>query len=424
MQILDEVFLGNTIRQILIAIAIICLTYVFRRFSSKLLTSVLFKTFNKDSKGYYAEFIRLVVPAIQGLVFTAGCFFAIQVLKIPTALVIIDDEVINLDLIINHTLYLILIWRFMVILYRLTDFFGVIQSDKAALTESKFDDQLVPFIKDVVKVLVTLFGILFILGIVFNFNITAILGGLGLGGLAIALAAQDTLGNLFGSFTVFTDKPFMVGDLIDHKGIVGTVEKVGFRSTRIRTLDKSFVTVPNKDLVTNPLTNITESTHRRARFLIGLVYSTKPPVMRKIIAEIKELLLDHPETNDSPLVCFFEYGNSSLDILITYLVNTSDFNFFAGVKEEINFRIYEIVTSNGSSFAFPSTSIYLENPLPQNEMDIQINEMTLKLKEKEFQSTEDKKLEDVSILTKAGEPMEKLKSAEENPSSKENKDNA
>ncbi len=391
MQILNQVFLGNTIRQILIAIAIICLTYVFRRFSSKLLTSALFKTFGKDSKGFYVELIRLVVPAIQGLVFTAGVYFAIQFLNIPLKFVIVEEEVINLDLIVNHTLYLLLIWRFMVILYRLTDFFSFIQSDKAALTESKFDDQLVPFIKDVVKVLVTLFGFLFILGIVFNFNITAILGGLGLGGLAIALAAQDTLGNLFGSFTVFTDKPFMVGDLIDHKGIVGTVEKVGFRSTRIRTLDKSYVTVPNKDLVTNPLTNITESTHRRARFLIGVVYSTKPATLKKIVAEIREFLLNHPETNDSPLVRFFEYGDSSLNILVTYLVNTADYDFYTSVMEEVNYKIYEIVEANGSSFAFPSSSLYLETPLPQSEMQMKLQDMQLQLTEKEMQkSAEDK----------------------------------
>jgi MscS family membrane protein len=406
MQILDEVFLGNTIRQILIAIAIICLTYVFRRFSSKLLTSALFKTFGKDSKGFYAEFIRLVVPAIQGLVFSAGCYFAVQFLNITTKLNLVDDKIINLNLVINHTLYLILIWRFMVILYRLTDFFSFIQTEKAALTESKFDDQLVPFVKDVVKVLVTLFGFLFILGIVFNFNITAILGGLGLGGLAIALAAQDTLGNLFGSFTVFTDKPFMVGDLIDHKGIVGTVEKVGFRSTRIRTLDKSYVTVPNKDLVTNPLTNITESTHRRARFLIGVVYSTKPATLKKIVSEIKEYLLCHPETNDNPLVRFFEYGDSSLNILVTYLVNTADYDFYAAVMEEVNYKIYEIVEANGSSFAYPSSSLYLETSLPQSEMQLKLQEMQMQLTEREMNSKKE------------------VKSTESVPSSKEKNDNA
>jgi MscS family membrane protein len=246
------------------------------------------------------------------------------------------------------------------ILIKITEFVGELWVEKAASTESKLDDQLVPFLKDAVKVSIVIFALLIVLGMVFKVNVSALIGGLGIGGLAIALAAQESLANLLGSFTIFLDKPFTVGDVIDFNGIVGTVEKVGFRSTRIRTLDKSYVTVPNKSLVGAPLNNITESTHRRSRFFIGVLYSTPPDVLKNIISEIYDVLLIHEQTNDDPLVRFFEYGDSSLNILVTYLVNTNDYNIYCEVREEINYKIYEIVLRNGSDFAFPTRTVHVQ----------------------------------------------------------------
>lgn len=354
--------LGQEVEQWVIVGLLFGLVFVFRRWGSRLVNRVLYHIITRKESATTAKRIRfheLVGKPMQFFGITLALFVSITVLTIPERLQLFDEE-IRLAMYIGILVKLLMTIAVTRILIRTTEFIGELWIEKAAASESKLDDQLVPFAKDAIKVLLVIFSTLFVLGGVFGVNVTALIGGLGIGGLAIALAAQESLANLLGSFTIFLDKPFTVGDSIDFNGIVGTVEKVGFRSTRIRTLDKSYVTVPNKSLVSAPLNNITESTHRRARFMIGLLYSTSPETMRNIMAEIQNELLHHPHTNDEPLVRFFEYGDSSLNILVTYLVNTNDYVVFCEVKEEINFKIYDIVLRNGSDFAFPTRTLHVQ----------------------------------------------------------------
>src|SRR6185369_10292037 len=125
-------------------------------------------------------------------------------------------------------------------------------------------DQLVPFLREAIKIIIGVFSFFFILGAVFHINIASLIAGLGIGGLAFALAAKETLENLLGSFTIFLDKPFVVGDVVKVGSAEGTIENIGFRSTRIRTLEKTLLTVPNKKMVDAELDNLTERVVRRA----------------------------------------------------------------------------------------------------------------------------------------------------------------
>jgi MscS family membrane protein len=136
------------------------------------------------------------------------------------------------------------------------------------------DDQLVPFVVEIGKIAVYIVLFFVLLGKVFDIDVTALAAGVGIGGIAIAMASKESLENLLGSFTIFFDKPFLVGDLVSTGSITGTVEKVGFRSTRIRTFDKSIVTVPNKNMISAELDNLGKRKVRRARFYIGLTYDT------------------------------------------------------------------------------------------------------------------------------------------------------
>ncbi|HVA97926.1 MAG TPA: mechanosensitive ion channel family protein, partial [Bacteroidia bacterium] len=165
--------------------------------------------------------------------------------------------------------------------------------------------------------------------------------------------------NLLGSFTIFLDKPFVIGDFIQVGDITGTVEKIGFRSTRIRTVDKSYLTVPNKQLVDTELNNLTLSTFRRATFDVGLVYETKADQIKAIVKEIQKVIDDHPRTNQDGWVKFFGFGDSSLDLKLVYYIDTIDWNIYIDVREEINYKIMEIVQRNGSGFAFPSRTVYM-----------------------------------------------------------------
>jgi len=352
--------LGQTIEQLEVVGILLAAVILFNRWGAILINKLLYRLFQKNRTAAKSQrFNELVRRPMQFFVISLTLYLTLTILTIPNTLDVFEEK-IRLAMYLSLVVNLLLTLSFTRILIKITDFVGELWMEKAALSESKLDDQLVPFAKDAIKVLLTIFAVLFALGAVFKVNVSALIGGLGIGGLAIALAAQESLANLLGSFTIFLDKPFTVGDTIDFNGIQGTVEKVGFRSTRIRTLDKSYVTVPNKSLVGAPLNNISESTHRRARFFIGLTYDTRPEVMKNIIASIHDELLQHPETNDEPLVRFFEYGESSLNILITYLVHTNDYAEFCKVREEINFRIYEIVLQNGSDFAFPTRTLHMK----------------------------------------------------------------
>jgi len=198
------------------------------------------------------------------------------------------------------------------------------------------------------------------MGNVFEVDITALAAGLGIGGIALAMASKESLENLLGSFTIFFDQPFTVGDTVTVGTVTGTVEKVGFRSTRIRTFDKSLVTVPNKKMIDAELDNLGMRPVRRVKFNIGLTYETTPEQIKAIVTDIQEMINMHAKTNQDGRVRFQEFGSSSLDIMIMYFVDSPKWNDLIDVKEDVNYKIMEIVKKHNSDFAFPSTTVYLQ----------------------------------------------------------------
>jgi MscS family membrane protein len=183
---------------------------------------------------------------------------------------------------------------------------------------------------------------------------------LGIGGLAIALAAKETLENLFASFALMLDRPFTVGDSINVGGTEGTIEKVGFRSTRLRTFDGSMVTVPNRLLTSQSLDNLSERRLRRARFFLRLAYNTPGEQVTDVVKAIQTYIDNHPETNkEQGVVRFDSFAESSLDILVIFFVETPFPREFTRVKEEVNLMILKIIETNGVKFAFPSRDLYL-----------------------------------------------------------------
>jgi MscS family membrane protein len=243
---------------------------------------------------------------------------------------------------------------------RMVDFTSEVMADRAALTESTQDDQYVLFLKDVLRVVVYIAAIFVILGGIFNLNITSLLAGAGLAGLAVALAAQDSLANLFGSLTIFGEKPFIMGDFVETNGILGTIEKVGFRSTRIRTLDRTYVTLPNRMIMENPINNLTDRTFRRVDYTVGVLYGTPVDTIKTIVDRIQEYIDEHPKTNDGGIVAFHEFGASSLNIKVIYFIKEVDWNPYLKIREEVSLGIMQIVLDNGGDFAFPTTTVHLE----------------------------------------------------------------
>ena len=222
---------------------------------------------------------------------------------------------------------------------------------KAELTENKMDDQVIPFVIKIGKILICIFGISVIMGSVLNVNIAALVTGLGIGGLALAMASKESLENLLGSFTIFFDQPFIVGDIVTVGLITGTVEKVGLRSTQIRTFDKSLVSIPNKKMIDAELDNLGLRPVRRVKFNVGLTYETSIDQIKAIVADIQQVIDLHEKTNDETEVRFQEFGSSSLDIMVLYFVNSPEWEDLIDVKEEINYKIMEIIKKHNSNFS-------------------------------------------------------------------------
>ena len=255
--------------------------------------------------------------------------------------------------------YRFLIYAIYKIFVKVIDYIGLILKQRAAETENKMDDQLIPFAIEIGRILVVIFALFFILGNVFDINITALATGLGIGGIAIAMASKESLENLLGSFTIFFDRPFTVGDVVKVGTVTGLVEKVGFRSTRIKTFDKSVVTVPNKKMIDAELDNLGLRPVRRVKFHIGLTYDTSTEQIKNIVSDIQEMINSHEKTNEEGKVRFQEFGASSLDIMVLYYVNSPKWEDLIDVKEDVNYKIMDIVKKHNSDFAFPSTSVYL-----------------------------------------------------------------
>lgn len=247
------------------------------------------------------------------------------------------------------------------VFYRLVDVFASVFMSLASKTDTTMDDQLIPLLARVVKLVVIVFGLLFILDNL-DVDVTALLAGVSIGGLAIALAAQDTVKNFIGSISIFVDRPFMVGDFINAGDITGTVVEVGVRTTKIRALDGATVTVPNGDLSSRVITNHSVRDYRRYSTSITVTYSTLPEQMEQFVEGIRKIVNDYPKVREgSVTIQFHEMSNSSLDIFYAAIFNVTDHGEWLACRQDIFIQILRLAADMKVEFAFPSTSVYIES---------------------------------------------------------------
>lgn len=239
--------------------------------------------------------------------------------------------------------------------------------------KSKFNFEANKILKPFLSKILRFITIVIALGMVameFEYDVSGFLAGLGLGGLAFALAAQDTLANVFGGIVIIIDKPFDIGDWITTSDVEGTVEDINFRSTRIRTFAKALVTVPNSKLVDQPIVNNSRRGIRRISFKLGLRYDTPVAKIRSSIDKIYDMLKNHPKVDKNTIfVKFDEFNDSSLDVFIYFFTSTSVWEEYLEIKQDVNFRILEILENEGVGIAFPSKSLYFENKLDVDALD-------------------------------------------------------
>ena len=215
--------------------------------------------------------------------------------------------------------------------------------------------------KRVVKIIIFLVSAIFFLS-VWGYNVNGLLASLGLVGMAVALAAQDTTKNIFGAMMIFADTPFKVGDWIQTADTEGYIEEIGMRSTKIRTFSDSIISVPNGVIANASVTNWSAMTKRRIKMNIDLTYSTTASQMQTIVEELRELLQNDEDIDQKTVLVYFsDFNSSSLGIFCYFFTKSTIWAEHLQVKEKINLRIMDIVHKNGASFAFPSQSLYIEN---------------------------------------------------------------
>jgi MscS family membrane protein len=244
--------------------------------------------------------------------------------------------------------------------YRLVDVGASLLESYAAETETRYDDLLIPLLRTSAKILIGAFGTLFLADNL-NINITGLLAGVGLGGIAFALAAQDTVKNFFGSVTVLMDRPFQVGDWVVIGNIEGTVETVGFRSTRIRTFYNSLVTLPNANLISADVDNYGARRYRRWKAYLGVAYDTPPEKVDVLCEGIRELVRQHPYTRkDYFHVYLNQYGPSSLDILLYIFWETPDWATELRERHRLAVDILRVCHHLGVEIAYPTQTLHLK----------------------------------------------------------------
>lgn len=215
-----------------------------------------------------------------------------------------------------------------------------------------------PVLGKTFKVFVIIIGVLTTAQLM-GFPITSALAGLGVGGIAVALAAQNTLANVFGSVTLLTDRPFRVGDVVRVEAIEGKVEAIGLRSTRIRTHDGHFVTIPNKTVADSAIINISRRPTIRQLITISLTYDTPAARVQQAVGILREIFTAHPLTHDC-IVNWKDYGPHSLEIFVAYWCKSTDFKEFLAALEQINLEIKQRFDVAGLKFAFPTQTIQLQ----------------------------------------------------------------
>ena len=360
-EFLNFEFLGNSLKQYFSFIITFGIGLVLIIPIKSIIIKILFKFFGKDHDNKdTVKFKDLLNKPLQYFLILIIFYSSISFISMPDFMLYNQEGDVNYSNIFSKCYNLFLLTTLFWVITRSIDFVGYKLKIKALKTESKVDDQLIPFAIDLAKVIVIVLAFVIILGDVFEVDITALVAGLGIGGVAFALASKESLENLLGSFTIFFDKPFTVGDIVTLGGVTGIVEKVGFRSTRIRTFDKSIVTVPNKNIISTDLDNLGARPVRRVKFYIGLTYNTSVDNIKSIVADIQNLIDNHPMTNQDGRVRFLNFGASSLDIMVLYYVDSPDWEVLIDAQQKINYEIIDIVNKYKCEFAFPSTSVYIE----------------------------------------------------------------
>jgi MscS family membrane protein len=269
-------------------------------------------------------------------------------------------------LVVSTAIRALVVVALVVALYRFVDVIATHMADRAALTESKLDDQFVPLFRKATKILIVAGGLLIVLQNL-DVNVMSLVAGLGIGALAVALAAKDSIANLFGSVMIFTDRPFSIGDWVKVEGAEGRIEEVGFRSTRIRTLADTIVILPNAKFMEAVIENFTLRRARRVNTVLGVTYDTPREKLQAFVEGIRAIICANPFTQkDTYEVHFHGFAPSALEVFVHFYVERDTWSEELRERHNVFSEILRLAQALGVRFAYPTQTLHVES-LPRED---------------------------------------------------------
>ncbi len=340
---------GNTTTHLLIAAGLLVGAFLFRHVVTKVFFAVFRKMAAKTQTTLDDKLFRALEGPVALLIVIIGGFGAAKVLKLSPAV----DHVVSTVATLGFSFAIF--WLFLRAFNTVLDHVAEVARQKE-LGIAAF----MPWIKKSLLTLFFIFGVLMVAQSL-GADVKAFLTGLGIGGLAFALAAQDTIANVFGSVVIAVDHPCKVGDTVQVAGYTGTVEEIGLRSTRIRMVDRAFLTIPNKTMAAEPIVNLSHFTERRVEQVLGLTYDTSAEKMAGLVEDIRALLKAEVEIDDTASHVYFrDFNASSMDVWMVYLIKDADFAKHMALRQKMNLAFIRAIEARGLAFAFPTQTVMLD----------------------------------------------------------------
>lgn len=349
-----EVLWGVSVLQLALSAAVLVLSLFSRRLVRGLFGRAVVRRTLRARSQWAADLFELMPPPLGLLVQMLLWAAAVRLLVLP-------QDPVDVRGLAEGGLLLAAAVAITWALFRLLDVVSRYAMRSAERTATRLDDQLVPLLRKTVKVILAVVMAVSVLDKL-DYEVTSLIASLSVGGLALALAAKDTIANVFGSLVVFADQPFQVGDWVDISGVEGIVEEVGIRTTRIRRFDQAVATIPNQSFTGTTIVNHSRRSVRRIRHEVGLTYDTSPEQMEMFVDSVRRMLESMPELDAGRSQAYFKaYDPSSLTVLVQTFSQSSDYGDYMAAQERVLLGVLRLADEQGLQIAFPTRTVYLEN---------------------------------------------------------------
>ncbi len=365
MEFLDEMILDNPVRNYLKVAAVILIVFMLKRVISLYLVTLLLKIFNNAGKIESEKFKKLVIKPVGWLLVIVVSVVALHKLYFPAVwhykiYGIGTKDILNA---LGICLMIIAVIRF---LLRTVDFIALIMKQAATGVDDRSEYQMISFFRDFLKVAIGIIGVLWLIRSGLGKPVGPLLTGLSIVGAALALAAKESLENLIASFIIFFDKPFFVGDFLKVNNVSGTVERIGLRSTRIRTAEKTLVTIPNKQMVDGIVDNVSMRTQLRAEIKIELNINADPAKLDQLVNNTRNWLQGRKEQVITFTVFLQDYSKNGVTLFTEYFTPPMNIHVFNGIKQDLILYIRQRIAETGLELQTGATDIrFVKDDIPQ-----------------------------------------------------------